>query len=85
MEVINMLCKKTYKNQITLPKKIMERFKDIEYFDAEAEEDKIILRPVKIIPAKDTLSKIRKKISSLGITQEDIEKAILWARKSKKT
>ncbi|HIE36141.1 MAG TPA: AbrB/MazE/SpoVT family DNA-binding domain-containing protein [Candidatus Omnitrophica bacterium] len=79
-----MLCKKTYKNQITLPKKIIERFKGVEYFEAEAEEDKIILRPVKIIPAKGvSLFNIREKISSLGISKDYIDKAILWARKKK--
>jgi hypothetical protein len=77
-----MLCKRTYKNQITLPKKIIERFKDVEYFDAEFDEEKIILKPVKITPLTDTsLSKIRDKISSLGLTDKDIEKAIWWARK----
>ena len=76
-----MLCKKTSKNQITLPKKIVERFKDVEYFEVEAQEDKIILKPVKIEPIKNiSLVKIREKMTSLGITEEDIEKAIFWAR-----
>lgn len=77
-----MLCKKTFKNQITLPKKIIEQFGDIEYFDVTAEDNKIILKPVKISSFTDlSLSKIRKKISSLGLTEKDIEDAIRWARK----
>jgi len=77
-----MLCKRTYKNQITLPKKIMEEFGDVEYFEVEAQNNKIILKPVEISPIKtSSLSQIRRKISSLGLTEEDIEKAIKWARK----
>lgn len=77
-----MLCKRTFKNQITLPKKIMVAFDDVEYFEAEAKADRIILVPVKISPLKKaTLSNVRKKISSLGLSDADINKAIDWARK----
>lgn len=77
-----MLCKRTIKNQITLPKKIMERFGNVEYFEAETEDDRIILTPVKISPLrKITLSGIRSQISALGISDKDIEQAIQWARK----
>ena len=41
-----MIAKKTVKNQITLPKKIVERFPDCDNFDVTAEADKIVLRPV---------------------------------------
>ena len=77
-----MLCKKTYKNQITLPKKIMEPFAGIEYFDITATDEEIVLKPAKITPVVSTsLAGIRKKISSLGLTEKDIDKAIEWARK----
>ncbi len=77
-----MLCKRTYKNQVTLPKKIMEGFGDVEYFEVEAQDNKIILKPVEISPVKtSSLSQIRGKISSLGLSEGDIEKAIKWARK----
>jgi bifunctional DNA-binding transcriptional regulator/antitoxin component of YhaV-PrlF toxin-antitoxin module len=76
-----MLCKKTSKNQITLPKKIVERLKDVEYFDVSYEGGKIILTPVKIKPVGEiSLAKIREKMASLGITEEEIERAIRWAR-----
>lgn len=76
-----MLCKKTSKNQITLPKKIVERLKGVEYFEVSYEEGKIILTPVKIEPVEEiSLAKIRDKMASLGITEEEIEKAIRWAR-----
>ncbi|MDD8031101.1 MAG: AbrB/MazE/SpoVT family DNA-binding domain-containing protein [Acidobacteriota bacterium] len=77
-----MLCKRTYKNQITLPKKIMENFEDVEYFQVRTEGDKIILEPVKLTPAGERpLKKVREKIAALGLKDEDIEEAIAWARK----
>lgn len=76
-----MLCKKTYKNQVTLPKKIMEKFPDMEYFDAKIEGSKIVLIPVKMQAIKDvSLSSIREKMSMLDISKKDIKNAIKWAR-----
>lgn len=77
-----MLCKKTYKNQITLPKKVMENFEDVEYFNAGVRDGKIVLDPVKIVSrGTETLENVRKKIEDLGLTEEEIEKAVVWARK----
>ena len=77
------LCKKTFKNQITLPKKVVEKVGNCEYFEVQAENDRIILIPVKLV-AIDNQSKslpaVRKKMTSLGITEKDIEDAINWAR-----
>ena len=75
-----MLVKKTSKNQITLPKEIIKNFPQIEYFEAKVEDGKIILTPVKIVSANITLEKIREKIKSLGITEEDVKEAVKWAR-----
>jgi len=77
-----MLCKRTYKNQVTLPKKIMEDFKDVEYFQAKTQGGKIILEPMKITPLNERpIEKVRQKIAALGLTEKDIEDAIVWARK----
>jgi len=77
-----MLCKKTYKNQITLPKKIMEEFEDYEYFDVKTSKGKIILEPVKMTSRDQIiLEKVRDKIEALGLTSKDIEDAVSWARK----
>jgi hypothetical protein len=77
-----MLCKRTYKNQITLPKKVMEKFEDVEYFKAEIRGRKIVLEPMKITSLADTLlERIRSKIAALGLTERDIEEAVAWARK----
>jgi hypothetical protein len=77
-----MLCKRTYKNQITLPKKVMEKFDGVEYFEADVREGKIVLEPMKITSMNsDTLGRIRKKVAALGLTEQDIEDAVAWARK----
>lgn len=75
-----MLCKRTYKNQITLPKCVMEKFTDVEYFDVEEEQDRIILRPVEMKP-RVSLARIRKNIASMGLTEKDIKDAVSWARR----
>jgi len=71
-----MIAKKTVKNQITLPKKIAERFPDCNYFDVTAEADKIVLRPVD--PA--ALTKVRQKLAELGIEERHVREAVEWAR-----
>lgn len=77
-----MLCKKTYKNQITLPKKVMENFEGVEYFNADVRDGKIILDPVQIVSGgTETLENARKKIEELGLSEDEIEKAVAWARK----
>jgi len=77
-----MLCKRTYKNQITLPKKVMEQFDEYEYFEVKTAGGKIILEPVRITPEGESqVEKVREKIAALGLTAEDIEDAVVWARK----
>jgi hypothetical protein len=79
-----MLAKKTSKNQITLPKAIVEVFPDAQYFDVLVQDRKIILLPVKIMPAGSTLEKVREKMRRLGITEEDVGEAVRWARRQNK-
>ena len=71
------LAKKTSKNQITLPKKVVDRFPDVEYFDVRCENGTIVLHPVKW----DQADRVREKLEGLGISDEDIRDAIEWARK----
>jgi len=79
-----MLAKKTSKNQITLLKAIANAFPDAQYFDVRVEDNKILLMPVKIIPAGSTLASVREKIRRLGITEKNFPEAIRWARSQKK-
>lgn len=71
-----MLAKKTVKNQITLPKRIVQDFPNVEYFDVRREDDRIILEPLKTDRAKQ----VRAKLATLKITESDIAKAVTWAR-----
>ena len=76
-----MLVKKTLKNQITLPKQVLKGFLETDYFDIKVCGDEIVLKPVKIMPVGSTLEGVRKKISSLGLSEKDIEEAVRCARK----
>jgi len=75
-----MLAKLTYKNQLTLPKNVLKEFSGVQYFDVSSEGKEIILRPVSVVPSESRLSAVREKIKSLGLTEEDIDGAIQWAR-----
>ncbi len=76
-----MLAKKTYKNQVTIPKGMIKGLENVSYFDVKREGARIVLQPVQISTADDALEKIRLKIQKLGVTENDIHEAILWARK----
>ena len=79
-----MLAKKTSKNQITLPKEIVKAFPDAQYFDVSIRDNTIRLMPVKITPVSSSLDRVREKIEKLGLTQEEVDGAIQWARSRKK-
>jgi hypothetical protein len=77
-----MLSKKTVKNQITLPKSIVEKLPATDYFEVSLRGEEIVLRPV-VIEAKGTkLERVRKKMKALGLTEKDVDAAIRWARKT---
>ena len=73
-----MLAKKTSKNQITIPKKIIDQLPDVSYFKVEFERGVILLRPVKLF--ETDLEKIRQKVKKLGIDDKSVAEAVRWAR-----
>jgi hypothetical protein len=75
-----MLAKKTSKNQITLPKKIVTALPATDYFDVTLREGAVVLRPVAITEPGTKLATVRRKIKELGLTPKDIGDAIRWAR-----
>ena len=75
-----MLAKKTVKNQITLPKAIVERLPKTDYFEVSLRGEEILLRPVVIETKGTKLDRIRQKIKALGLTEKDVDAAIRWAR-----
>lgn len=78
-----MLVKKTSKNQLTVPKKIANRFPGTEYFDVQVKGGAIILRPVQIQPEDDDsgIEAIRDKVRRLRLKEKDVAKAVGWARR----
>ncbi len=75
--ILIMLAKKTSKNQITLPKKVVERFPDCDYFDVTSEGGTIVLRPVEV----DALANVQRKLAELEIGEDDVTAALDWARR----
>lgn len=71
-----MLAKLTSKNQLTLPKAIIQQV-DAEYFEVSTENGRVILTPVKIQRA----DAVREKLETLGISEDDVSAAIAWARR----
>lgn len=72
-----MLAKLTAKNQITLPKAAISGVDTAEYFDVTVEAGRIVLTPVRVQRAQAA----REKLESLGITEQDVEDAVAWARR----
>jgi hypothetical protein len=75
-----MLAKKTVKNQITLPKAIVDEIPDTDYFEVSLRDGEILLRPVHIEGSSARLTRVRRKIKALGLTEKDIDEAIRWTR-----
>ena len=75
-----MLAKLTSKNQLTLPKAVVEQVR-ADYYSVRTEGQSIVLTPVKL----GGLEAVQEKLASLGITEKDITRAVTWARKQKRT
>ena len=73
-----MLAKMTSKNQITIPKKIMDKFPDIQHFDIQLKDGAVILKPIKIFDTD--LEQIRKKVKKLGLRENSVAEAMEWAK-----
>jgi bifunctional DNA-binding transcriptional regulator/antitoxin component of YhaV-PrlF toxin-antitoxin module len=68
-----MLCKVTSKNQLTLPKEIVNQFRNREYFDARIEDGHIVLEPMIVRPVVGRrLAEIRDKVAAEGLDELDV-------------
>ena len=72
-----MLAKLTSKNQLTLPKALVAQMDAAEYFEVSVENGRIVLTPVRVKRAQA----VRDKLGQLGITEEDVDAAVAWARR----
>lgn len=73
-----MLAKRTSKNQLTLPKAVVQAVGEAEYFEVTTEDGRIVLTPVRLRQAEA----VRAKLAELSIAESDIKDAVAWARKS---
>jgi len=72
-----MLAKRTSKNQITLPKAAVQAVGESDYYEVTTEAGRIVLTPVRIGQA----DAVRGKLEALGITEQDVNDAVQWARR----
>ena len=72
-----MLAKLTAKNQITIPKDVISKLPDVEYFDVTLENGAVVLKPVKVYDTD--LEGIRDKMKKLGISEKSVSDAVQWA------
>ncbi len=70
------LAKRTSRNQITLPKKIVDQLPDVEYFDVQMQDGAIRLYPVDVMGAVQ----VREKLVKRGVNEKDVRRAVKWAR-----
>ncbi|SEF77423.1 hypothetical protein SAMN05421819_1143 [Bryocella elongata] len=74
--IYSMLAKKTVKNQITLPKTVVSRFGNVEYFDVSTDGETILLRPLR----ESRTDEVRERLAKLGVTEGDVAAAVRRAR-----
>lgn len=70
-----MLAKLTSKNQLTLPKSVVEQVR-AEYYSVRTDGQSIVLTPVQT----DGLAAVQEKLAALGIRAKDVPAAVKWAR-----
>jgi len=73
-----MLVKLSPKNQITVPRKILDQLPDARYFEVELKDGVVVLKPVQVVEAN--LEQIRAKMKKLGLKEDSVAEAIRWAR-----
>ncbi len=73
-----MLAKLTSKNQITIPKAIMNGLPPTDYFNVVLRDGTVVLEPVHV--AVTTTESIRAKMRRLGLTEDSVADAVRWAR-----
>ena len=71
-----MLTKLNARNQITLPKSLIQAVGQADYFDVQAKDGQIVLTPVRFVGA----NAIRAKLAELCMTETDTAAAVDWAR-----
>jgi len=71
-----MFAKLTARNQLTLPKRVVDALGSPSHFQIEISGDRLVLTP----DAPSGAAAVRRKLAALGITDEDVREAVAWAR-----
>lgn len=71
------IAKMTSKNQLTLPKSVVDSLGTPEYFDIEIRGGQLILTPVQL----QRTDALRERIREMGVTEQDVKDAVAWARR----
>jgi hypothetical protein len=79
-----MLAKLTSKNQLTLPKNVVEQVR-AEYYAVRTEGQSIVLTPVTLTTPGADLQAVQAKLARLGIKDGDVTAAVKWARQPNAT
>jgi hypothetical protein len=74
-----MLAKLTSKNQITIPKDVISKIPNVQYFDVTYRDGSVVLKPIKVYDTD--LDAIRMKVKKLGISEKSVPEAVKWARR----
>ena len=70
------IAKRTSKNQLTLPKAVVEQVGAADYYDVACDNGRIVLTPLHPGGAEA----VRKRLEELGIGELDVADAVNWAR-----
>ena len=70
------VAKRTSKNQLTLPKAVVEQTGVAEYYDVTCDNGRILLTPLHPGGA----DAVRTRLAELGISEADMNDAANWAR-----
>ncbi len=73
-----MLAKLTAKNQITIPKQIIDQIPKTRYFDVKLNGGIVVMKPLTIYDTD--LEQVRSKIKKLGLKPDCVAEAIKWVR-----
>ncbi len=73
-----MLVKLSPKNQITVPRKILNQLPDTRYFEVELKDGVLLLKPVQVV--QTSLEQIREKMRKLELDEGSVAEAVRWAR-----
>jgi hypothetical protein len=70
------LAKRTAKNQLTLPKSVVEQVGVADYYDVACDNGRIVLTPIH----PGATASVRSRLAELGISEADVADAVSWAR-----